>query len=109
MSSDRRLRRWYRTFNLKWWAGELPEDVELFFGTCEGDEGMYAYCEDYADEKVEGFEICIDHRFEHDSRILKWWLLHEMAHLKVSGCGHGPAFQAEMQRLALAGAFKGIW
>lgn len=107
---DRRLRRWYRAFNVKWWAGELPEDVEVFFGTCEKDHGMYAYSEDYLDEKVSGFELCVDHRWVDDDRIAKWWLLHEMAHLAVMPfAGHGDVFQNEMKRLAQAGAFKGIW
>jgi len=36
-------------------------------------------------------------------------LLHEMCHLALGNYGHGPTFQREMRRLALAGAFDRIW
>lgn len=85
-----------------------------------------AYCD--ADEKlpinqkkiVLG-EIRIHKRWEKWDHIWRWLLLHEMAHWKlrnhlvdglytVSPTGnHGRAFQKEMKRLALAGAFKHIW
>ena len=109
---DRRLRRWFTEFNKKWWNGMLGDgaEIEVYFGTCEGDHGMYAYCEDYADEKVEGFEICIDQLWVTHDRIAKKWLLHEMAHVAVHPYPwEGIIFQNEMKRLALAGAFKGIW
>jgi len=111
-ADDRRLRRWYTHFNRKGWNGRLPglDEVDVYFGACEEDHGLYGFCEDYEDEKVEGLEICIDHRWVHDDRIAKFWLIHEMGHIAVKPYnGHGPIFDNELKRIAALGIYKGIW
>lgn len=104
---DKRLHRWYRQFNIKWFAGDLPDEVEAFFGPCERDHNMYAFVEDF--DRVVGYELCVDHKWVEDDRITKLWLLHEMAHLKLwPYVTHGERFHQEQQRLAAIGAYKGL-
>lgn len=108
MDDDRRLQRWYQDFNIKWFGGELPDEVDTFFGPCVHDHSMYGYVEDF--DHVTEFELCLDHNLIKDERLAKMFLLHEMAHVKLwPYVTHGERFQKEMQRLAIIGAFKGLW
>lgn len=55
-------------------------------------------------------EIAISTDLKKGTKLWKFTLLHEMCHLKHGvTAGHGPKFEAEMLRLARAGAFEGLW
>ena len=100
---ERYLRRWYAVYNHRYFNGELPADIDVFFarlrrcgGDCEIDRGGE-------------FVVRIHYRQKH-YRTTKYTLLHEMVHVKLNPYGgHGPRFDEEMLRLAIAGAFHGLW
>jgi hypothetical protein len=82
----------------------LPDEIDILYAPVEGCFADVTPC------KALEFVLRIDPRFAHDSRTVRITLLHEMAHIKLSPYRtHGPKFEAEMQRLAAAGAFKGLW
>ncbi len=103
-TADRNLRRWYRKHNRKWWADGLPHDVDIFYAPMSDTIADLDW--DEADTPV----IRIDPLYAMCSRTVQLHMLHEMAHIALRPLrGHGAAFQAEMQRLAMAGAMKGLW
>ena|ERR1700744_668168 len=103
MLSDKQLRRWYREYNQKWFSGELPEDTDVLYAPIEGTHGDAL---GHADQSV----IRINPACAIDSRIIRMTLLHEMVHVALWPYNtHGARFEAEMLRLAAAGAFKGLW
>lgn len=89
----------FKYFNRKYFNNELPPSTDLRW---EPLKECMGYC------TVD--EIALDLGIRKWGAIWKFTLLHEMCHLK---CGqkaaHGPKWQAEMLRLATAGAFKGLW
>jgi hypothetical protein len=103
--SDRQLRRWYRNYNIRYFGGKLPATISLIYETtdrCFGDcwltpQGWFR------------IRVDPDRNFGRQSR--RFTLLHEMAHVNLWGFNHhhGPIFNAEMLRLANAGAMKGLW
>lgn len=110
MDSDRQLKRWYAKFNGLWFGGALPVDTVIYWKPLSENVGQLCPIFEIADGK---FEINIDPRYSGTTWEWKLVLLHEMAHLKLWRKNprhqHGKIFQEEMQRLALAGAFRGIW
>ena len=102
-TADPSLRRWYREFNRKWWADELPHDADVFYAPLGDTIADLWY--DAAQTPV----IRIDPIFSICSRMVRLALLHEMAHIRLRSPSHGAVFQAEMLRLAAAGAMKGLW
>lgn len=102
--SDRQLIRWYREYNSKWFSAELPDEIDILYAPVEGCFADVTPC------RAQEFILRIDPRFAHDSATVRMTLLHEMVHIKVQPYRwHGVRFQEEMQRLANAGAFKGLW
>ena len=101
---DRQLRRWYRAANERWFAGALPDDTDLLYARCEG-------CSAIADRDAsEAFFIQINPAYAIDRRMVQLTLLHEMTHIALWPYKrHGNRFEAEMLRLAKAGAMKGKW
>jgi hypothetical protein len=100
---DRELHRLYRQYNARWFGGELPEDVDCFFAPVEDCHGLVW-------QESGGWILQINPKYLVDANLWKITLLHEMAHLKVLPYWrHGAPFQAEMQRLAIAGAFRRLW
>lgn len=101
---DKQLARWYREFNAKWFDGKLPDDTDVLYAPEEG-------CSAIANtDEAESFFIKINPAYAVDTNIVKMMLLHELCHIALwPHKSHGKKFQAEMQRLALAGAFKGVW
>ena len=100
--SHSQLRRWYRTFNRRWFDGKLPEDMDVLYAPDDTAHGLAIL--DRTDERV----ITIDSTIA-GTRYAKLVLLHEMVHHATGDFGHGGRFQRGMQRLAIIGAFKGIW
>ena len=102
--SDRRLRRWFTTYNARHFGNELPSGTQLRFHHEPGYWGwVVGDCE-------ESCTVRMNHECTPDSRVGRIYLLHEMVHLEQWPYGgHGPRFQARMQELAAAGAFRGLW
>jgi predicted SprT family Zn-dependent metalloprotease len=104
MLSDSQLRRWYRDYNRRFFGGALPADADVFYAPIDGAHG------DALGESNGEFTLRINPACAIDLRVVRMTLLHEMAHLKLWPYRtHGPRFEQEMQRLAVAGAFKGLW
>ena len=100
---DKELGRAYRKYNKLYFDGALPQDVDVFFSPAEDSYGQ-------VQEEAGGWTLQINPKYSPDHRMWKMVLLHEMAHLAVHPYpSHGAKFQAEMLRLATAGAFKGLW
>ena len=102
-TADPNLRRWYREFNRKWFADELPHDVDIFYAPLNDTIAEMTW--DEAGTPV----IRIYPIFSICSRMVRLAILHEQAHIHLRSTSHGPLFQAEMVRLAKAGAMKGLW
>lgn len=99
------LERAFRHYNRKYFDNQLPvpPDVKLCFEDM-GKDPVLGYT-DYDEEK-----IALDAKTRRYDRLWRGTLLHEMVHLLLPpGAGHGKKFQAEMLRLAQAGAFKDLW
>lgn len=103
-SSERKLRRWYNTFNSKLFSGKLPSDTMLRWEVVDGGQAE-------AIEQINGvFLIRLNPAISWSLRNSKMALIHEMAHLNCwPYLGHGKIFQEEMMRLASMGAFKLLW
>lgn len=103
--SDRQLRRWYRDYNRRHFGGKLPADVAIVYETVAG---AFGDCLKMADG---WFRIRINPDLNIGRRSRRFTLVHEMAHVKLwdRNQRHGPVFDAEMLRLANAGAMKGLW
>ncbi len=94
----------YATYNRVYFNGELPVGVRVVFETLPNEMGETRKTGDT-------FTIYIDPSPNKSPRVAAMTLFHEMVHIKLYGkdFNHGPAFQAEMQRLADAGAFRDLW
>lgn len=109
MHSDRRLKRWYNSINRRFYAGQLPDDVELWWEPCAG-----AYAETLEIERAPGAEpqllIRIDPCLIGMPEIAQIKLRHECIHVAQWGRkrwkDHGKKFQQELDRLYHAGAFR---
>ena len=92
----------FRRMNKAWFRNRLPAGTVVRF--CRLNKKIVA-------DAVPG-EIRMNTRFRDCPRITEMTLLHEMVHLLLWGGGeddHGDKFQAEMLRLAQAGAFRYCW
>lgn len=99
--SQRRLRRWFRQYNRRYFGGYLPRDAKLSWTPIE-----QCWGQSYGEPPT----IEISPACGVDSRLARMTLLHEMVHLSLYPYrAHGPKFEAEMRRLAQAGAMKGLW
>jgi hypothetical protein len=102
--TTRRLRRWYRTYNRRYFNGELPPNIPLKLVEDRDHRGYVL------GEKRESCTIAINEAYYWDTGIGRMTLLHEMVHVKLCPYpNHGPRFQEEMQRLAASGAFRRLW
>jgi uncharacterized membrane protein YcjF (UPF0283 family) len=116
MLSERDLLRWYRTYNDRYFRGALPEEVDILWapvvdGYAEVDfhRDKHSHSRLHRQEAGE-FVILISPSIAAWTAQWRWALLHEMAHVGLWPYQrHGPRFQAEMLRLAQAGAFRNIW
>ena len=107
MRSDKTLKRYYRLINKKFFHNELPNNVcvaytdgeyideERYFGWCDNGIGRHKYVLYINREKNPGFTAVLA------------TLAHEMCHLGTSlRDDHGPAFEAQRQKIADRGIFK---
>ena len=101
--NEEQLQWTFRDYNDRWFAGRLSDAAVRYgyLGDCYGQ---------VCDGTLDGFTITLNARYAHDERVIGMTLLHEMAHMALWPYkGHDKRFEKEMQRLALAGAFKGLW
>jgi predicted metal-dependent hydrolase len=101
--TDKRLRRWYQTYNRVYFGGKLPTSAIVCIANVDGCWGQTFHDGiRFAIEIAPQNAICVT--------VAKMTLLHEMAHVNLwPRTTHGPYFEREMQRLALAGAMRGLW
>jgi len=117
---EKKLRRWYRQYNRRYFGGRLPEEMSLV-EVCGSqiprhDLGVFSrgggwrHDLDKRGRKKKGSRIEIpgpaiflrtDNRYECDVRLT---LLHEMVHA-TGVYNHGPKFRKIVHRLMRAGAF----
>lgn len=110
--SARQLRYWYRKWNKDYFNSELPDNVALWWEPVDGGVAECGYHTATPDGRVpEGCEayIRIDPAMRGKQSQWGMALLHEMAHIHLRHGQHGQKFEAEMLRLAEAGAMKGLW
>lgn len=110
--SDPKLKRWLNEYNRKYFNGELPSGMEVWWEApganiatveCDGSDVSF-------DESEHTFLIRINPAIAWSPRQAKFSLLHELNHIAVGfKCGHGAKFQVGMMRLAARGAFKFLW
>lgn len=100
--TPRRLRRWYRRFNRRYFDNKLPPRIPLKL--VEANRGYLS------GDTHETCVLAINEAYYWDTGIGRMTMLHEMVHLKLFPYpGHGPKFQEEMKRLARLGAFEHLW
>lgn len=102
MLTNKKLKYWYRRYNKKFWKNRLPEIPVRF-----------ANIKDLGQTHFEGHEpvyIQIKREMKFSRALSLMTLLHEQVHVFLPDrIIHGPKFEAQMLRLARAGAFKGLW
>jgi len=109
--TDAALRQYYGTFNKHYFNGALPTGKGLDIGWVKRDRnGDEAWC--YPSENPVRVRLNAGLIVTVSQAAMA--LLHEMAHIAVYMQGHkqakhGPYFQMEMLRLAMAGAFRIYW
>jgi len=101
----RRVTRWYRLYNERWFNDDLPHDVDVYWiptNKCAADLNVLF-------NDPESYILQLNPAFALDMNIARIALLHEMAHIKLWPYKkHGPSFDEEIQRLATIGAYKGL-
>jgi SprT-like family len=106
-----RLQTIYRTYNRKYFDGELP-DIQVGFNELDGLYATLAVSVWTSEE--DGLEhtmlqIHVDPAKHFGAEQLRATVLHEMAHVKcLPDRHHGKKFKEEMTRLFLRGAFWGL-
>jgi hypothetical protein len=117
------LHRAYKRLNKRYFGGKLPapETFELEWSERMPSACMavchvhdVSACDEWCPEPCWGHVIRIDPVFKRFESIWEMHLLHEMCHLRAClgdkrFASHGPTWQAEMMRLAKAGAFNDLW
>jgi hypothetical protein len=111
MRASSYLKGLYNFYNYKYFNSELPTGTKLFFvykiGKSKSPEkSNCASTYFYADEPP---TILIQRTKVKSKRYIAADLLHEMSHIAKPRAEHGKVFQAEMKRLANAGAFQDVW
>lgn len=108
-ASDRQLKIWYAKYNAKWFNGELPTKVLIYWKPLSADCGSSCPIFEVEDNV---FEIQIDPRHSGSHWEWKIILLHEMVHLRLWRTNpkhqHGKTFRREIHRLVTAGAYNGL-
>lgn len=100
--SHSQLRRWYVSYNRRWFGGQLPADMDVYYAPDDGAHGL-AISTNTGEQSIKVDTASMGTRYA------KLVLLHEMVHHYTGDYKHGEKFQNGMKRLALLGAFKNIW
>lgn len=105
---DKRLKRLYLKYNRLYWDNLLPLDTLIGY-----DEGTTNCAEVNVLEHEEGKKVFVVHLNPKEIHSLTdrcMHLLHECCHIRLYPVlHHGKVFQEEMIRIAVRGAFKGLW
>lgn len=105
------LKKYYSRYNKLYFDNKLPAGIPItFIDMGETPNGGVYLC--YQEPGLRIDSIHLDKNFKEYDALLKWFLLHEMAHLKLypnEGEPHGQVFDEEMMRLAFRGAFHKLW
>lgn len=109
MTSDPKLKRWYCHFNRKYFNGELPMDLPLWWEPCGTSSQETLLLHPAEDGNPPELGIRIDPAMHMFVKLTKLVLLHECVHVKLWARrglkDHGRRFDEEMQRLL---SFKAI-
>jgi len=102
MKSDRQLNRWRGTYNRLYFDSNLPDAIVYW----ESVSSAYA-----THQVVEGQHVIrINPALAGWHSVARFALLHEQVHQRLyPDQRHGKRFNAEMLRLAEAGAFDELW
>lgn len=101
----RRVTRWYRVFNERWFNDELPHDVDVYWSPTE----KCAADLNVLHNDPESYILRLNPAYATDMNMARINLLHEMKHIKLWPYqAHGERFHKETQRLAAMGAYKGL-
>ena len=103
--SNRTLRRYFLSFNRRYFSGKLPLATTINWVKMVRDKDNIASC--HSDPP----RIVVSSRLKTMRSVALMILLHEMAHLATDREKpmHGPRWHAEMMRLAKIGAFRKLW
>lgn len=105
----RNLEKITRRYNKDYFDGKLPKDLRIWWNDRIEDYGLTIGISDEDTEHM-FFDVYVHPDKHHGGEQVRLTLFHELAHVKLHPkTGHGRDFQEEMTRLALRGAFKGIW
>jgi predicted SprT family Zn-dependent metalloprotease len=111
--TEKELTRLYTRYNKKYFDGKLPQEIPIkLIDMSKTENGGLHTGIDYHGLRLDN--IYLDSTFKGYDALLKFFLLHEMAHAKLfpqpdGADPHGQQFDDEMMRLAFRGAFKGLW
>lgn len=107
--TTKELQKLYTRYNKKFFDGKLPDTVPITLVDMSAtDKG--GLCTTYSEPGLTIHSIHLDSTFKEYDSLLRFFLLHEMVHVKLHPYGdHGQEFDDEMMRLAFRGAFRGIW
>jgi hypothetical protein len=113
MRSDPYLKRLYNQYNKKYFGNQLPK-IKVHYASpaqfVKRKLGKTTCAATLYDENHKPVAIVIKKFKRKAYGYIKSDLLHEMVHVALPfRVDHGPRFQAEMLRLAMAGAFEKVW
>jgi hypothetical protein len=98
-----KLKRWYCSFNRKYFNGELPEDLQIWWEPLGPNAQETVLVVDGEDGNPPELAIKVDPSMAMFPKLTKLLLLHECIHVKLwprQGVkDHGRLFDEEMQRL----------
>lgn len=110
MRSHPTLKRLYREYNRRYFAGKLPNIWIIFGQAREWRASKLGKTTCAATFYEDGIPIGIAIRYYKHKGVqyVKTDLLHEMIHVSKPRANHGPAFKKELRRLMDAGAFDNL-
>lgn len=104
------LKQWYAGYNEAYFLGQLPANTVVSYGNPGPGNMAVTFLAGTT------FHIVISPALNPTDKEVKITLLHELVHVKLDVMhiptdfdGHGPAFTAEMRRLAAEGAMDDLW
>lgn len=107
----RQLHGWYKRYNKKYFDGRLPAEIAMSYEDMSASPNG-GLCTTYSEPGLLIHTIHLDKRFQDCDQLVKFFLIHEMAHMAAypnEKAAHDQAFQDEMIKLAFRGALKDLW